>query len=365
VTASGTAALYLILEGLKKISPRKTVVVPSFVCPLLPLAIHRAGLKVSVCDINRRDFGFDPGLLEDILSPGADILAVVAVHLAGIPTDMDAVLKIARRHGVVVIEDCAQSLGAARGGAWAGTLGDVSFFSLCRGKGVTTYEGGVIATANDEYARRIDEAVREKCGGDFLSEVFQLLLLPGYGIFYRPSLFWFVFKLPYLYWTWRGDGVKAAMEDFTIGFPLHRMSRARQNIGHRQFSRLKEAIRRQRGKAAYYIERLKTMRGITVIEEPPDSSATYPFVTIIFDDADKRGAALKALDKTGTGASFIYALAVCDYDYLRPILGPPAPDDNFKNARHMAGHSLTLSTSVFIGQGDMDGALLAIESALR
>ena len=86
VTYSGTAAFYIILEALKSLSPKKTVIIPSFICPLVPLAIKRAGLKVLVCDINKNSFDFEINRLKELCS-GKDILAVVPVHLAGIPAE--------------------------------------------------------------------------------------------------------------------------------------------------------------------------------------------------------------------------------------------------------------------------------------
>jgi dTDP-4-amino-4,6-dideoxygalactose transaminase len=358
VTNSGTSAFYLILESLKKISSRHTVVIPSYICPLIPLAIKRAGLRVEVCDIRKDNFNFDLQSLEDICSKNSDILAVVAVHLAGIPVDFDAIENIAKKHGIFIIEDCAQSLGAIYKGKKVGTLGDFSFFSLCRGKGITTYEGGVIVTGRQEYASVIDSTVEQFVKNDFLSEAILTLLLFGYWIFYRPLLFWFVFRLPQIYWNWRGDKIKAAMEDFDINFPIHNMSTIRQLIGHAQFYRLEKEIDRQRQKAAFYMSRLKKIKGIKIIKELPDSRATYPFVTLIFDNPEKRERALKIFGNTEFGASIVYAMAIADYDYLNHIV----PDRNCSNARYMTDRALTLSTSTFLKDNDLNSIVNIIEN---
>ncbi len=81
LTYSGTAALYLILESLKDLSAKTTVVIPSFVCPLVPLAIKRAGLKIEVCDVGRDSFDFDTVELENLCARNNDIAAIVAGHL--------------------------------------------------------------------------------------------------------------------------------------------------------------------------------------------------------------------------------------------------------------------------------------------
>jgi len=138
VTYSGTASFYFILEGLKEISPKKAVIIPAFVCPLVPLAIARAGLKVKVCDIQPDNFNFDYNTLEKLCAQG-DVLAIVAVHLAGLAIDVDKLKNLAEKHGIFLIEDCAQSLGAQYKGKKIGTFGDFAFYSLCRGKGLTIY----------------------------------------------------------------------------------------------------------------------------------------------------------------------------------------------------------------------------------
>lgn len=148
VTCSGTTAFYLILEGLKSLSSKTTVIIPAYICPLVPLAIKRAVLKIEVCDIGNNGFDYDFKELERICSQNNDILAVVAAHLAGIPAGVDKLKSITEKRGIFVVEDCVQSLGTEYQGRKTGTMGDFSFFSFCRGKGLTIYEGGAIGTTN-------------------------------------------------------------------------------------------------------------------------------------------------------------------------------------------------------------------------
>ncbi len=206
VACSGTASFYLILESLKEVSFKKTVVIPSFICPLVPLAIERAGLRAEVCDINYADFGFNLTELKKICSDNSDILAVVPAHLAGIPVDFESLERIIKPYKIFSIEDCAQSLGAVYKGKKAGSLGDFAFFSLCRGKGLTIYEGGAIAASRKEYARVIDDKLAQLVKDDGLSEGIKLLELFGYWLFYRPQLFWFVFGLPQAFWMLKKRG---------------------------------------------------------------------------------------------------------------------------------------------------------------
>lgn len=350
LTCSGTAALYLLLESLKNKFLKRTVVIPSYACPLIPLAIKRAGFKVEVCDINRDNFDFNHAELEDLCRANDDLLAIIAVHLAGIPVDFDFIKNLAEKHKILVIEDCAQSLGSLYKGKKVGTLGDFSFFSLCRGKGVTTYEGGMIVTNKEEFGVLIDSAIKKLVDDDFISEALLISGLIGYWIFYRPLLFWFVFRLPQIFWNWRGQKLKAVMEDFDIDFPVHSVSKIRQLIGHAAFHRLEQAIYEQREKASFYSENLKKIKGIKIVGESAGATATYPFLTLVFDDPLERVKALKIFDKFGLGASQVYALAIADYEYLKDIVA----DRNCTNARWLAERELTLSTSTFLDDADLN-----------
>ncbi|MCX5707152.1 MAG: DegT/DnrJ/EryC1/StrS family aminotransferase [Candidatus Omnitrophica bacterium] len=349
VTYSGTAAFYIILESLKKLSSKKTVIIPSFICPLIPLAIKRAGLNVLVCDINKDNFDFDRAQLEKLCSKNNDLLAIIATHLAGIPVDLDFIRGMAKKEKIFVIEDCAQAQGAIYKDKKVGTIGDLSFFSLCRGKGLTIYEGGVI-TGKTEYAKIINQNIKDIEKGNFSSETLKIIELFGYWIFYRPLLFWLVFKAPQVFWELQGNLEKASIEYFTIDFPLHKVSSFRKKIGHFSFSRLDKEIDGQRKKAVYYIEALKDTAGIKIIRESREAQANYPFLTLIFDDPAKRNKAFKLFRNSGLGISRIYLSAITDYEYLKSITG----DQEAPNARYLAERHITLSTSTFLKNSELD-----------
>ncbi len=350
---SGSAAFYLILESLKELSARKTVVIPAFVCPLLPLAIKRAGLKVQVCDINPRDFNFDPGDLERICSSNKDILAVVAVHLAGVPLVFEEISHICRLNGIFIIEDCAQSLGACYRQAKVGTLGDFSFFSLCRGKGLTIYEGGLIAVNKKEYTEVVNRKVAELVKKDIFSEGLKVAELFGYAFVYNPVFFWFVFRLPQIFWQMQGNKLRANIEYFSEHFPTHKVSALRNMIGHLGFHQIDRQIIAQRKKAEYYIYRLKDTPGVTVIKEPAGAKAVYPYLTLVFDDQQKRKRALQLFENSGLGVSQIYTSAVNGYDYLKGVI----QEKELPSASYLAKRHITLSTSIFISENEMEKAV--------
>lgn len=350
VTGSGAGALYLILEALKGISAKKTVIIPSYICTLVPIAIHKAGLKVEVCDITGKDFNYDPIELERLCAADKDILAVIAAHIGGIPVDLDTIGRITAKHGIFMIEDCAQSLGAQYKARPVGRSGDFSFFSLCRGKGLTTYEGGVLVVNKEEFIAPVNAAIDRLVKERPFLEWFKTLELFGYWLFYRPQLFWFVFNLPRDLWLAKGDKVRAFQDYHTADFPVHGVSGARQGIAHAAFGRLGQEIAAQRNKALRLIGSIEKIDGVVVVKESPGDVATYPLLTVIFKDPESRDRALSVLQRARLGASIMYLHAITDYEYLEGIV----PRKRSEKGRSLAARAMTLSTSAYLKREDLD-----------
>lgn len=349
LTYSGTAAFYLILETIKKLSSKKTVIIPAFICPLIPLAVKRAGLNIKVCDTNGLNFNYNLNKLKSICKENTDILAILAVHLGGVPLDFETLKEIAQTQDAFTIEDCAQSLGAQYHGKKTGSLGDFSFFSLCRGKGLTIYEGGIAVANRAEHIRILKETAEKFMNQDPLSESLKIAELFAYSIFYRPSLFWFAFRLPQIFWKLGNQPIKAMGEYFDTNFPVHKISAFREYIGHINFNYLEEKINAQRTKVALYLEGLKDHPEIQFIAELPQTTASYLYLTLVFDNQEKRDSALLAFRNLGLGISQVYLYAITDYDYLKNII----PNTDCPNSRRLAEKTITLSTSSFLKEADL------------
>ena len=349
ITYSGTAAFYIILTALKEISPKKTVIIPSFICPLVPLAIERAGLNTLVCDISEDGFDFEIKALKDTCLKNNDILAILPTHLAGIALNLDPLANIAKEKNIFIIEDCAQSLGAMYKGKKLGTIGDFGFYSLCRGKGITIYEGGVI-TAKPEYSKLINETAKKIERNSYLSESLKLLEIFLYWIFYRPQLFWFAFRMPQIFWEMQNKPEKAFIEYFTSDFPVHNISKRRKAVGHMQWRRLEKEISSQREKAQYYIDNLGKINGLKVIFEPAGTFSNFPYLTLLFDKEEVAGKTFNLFKDSGLGISRIYLYAITYYKYLKNIYSP----GSFPNAQYIAKRHLTLTTSTFLKKSQQD-----------
>ena len=156
---SGRSALFVILRALE-IKDGDEVFVQAFTCNAVPNPIFWAGGRPVYVDIDD-SLNILPEDLEGKIArsqaQGKHPRAVIVQHTLGMPADMDKIVEITKRHNLVLIEDCAHSLGAKYKGKNVGTFGDVSFFSFGRDKVISSVWGGMITTNNEELARKIRE----------------------------------------------------------------------------------------------------------------------------------------------------------------------------------------------------------------
>jgi dTDP-4-amino-4,6-dideoxygalactose transaminase len=149
---SCTAALHLAMEAID-IRPGDEVIVPAMTfCATANAVIHAGGRPVFV-DCERDTMNMDPQDVERKITPRTR--AIIPVHFAGRVCNMDALMAIARKNKLIVIEDCAHAIESEYHGRKSGTFGDFGCFSFYVTKNIVTGEGGMVTTDNDEYAARI------------------------------------------------------------------------------------------------------------------------------------------------------------------------------------------------------------------
>lgn len=151
---NGSAALDAAAAALN-LGPGDEVIMPTFTIISCASAVTRLGAKPVLVDCDPDTWNMDVSRIEELVTPRTR--AIMAVHIYGLPVDMDPVLDIAKRHGLDVIEDAAEMIGQEYKGRPCGSLGRISTFSFYPNKHVTTGEGGMIVTD--------DEALAERCRG--------------------------------------------------------------------------------------------------------------------------------------------------------------------------------------------------------
>jgi dTDP-4-amino-4,6-dideoxygalactose transaminase len=146
--ANGTVALELALYALGVSEGDEVVTASRTFIASASCAVMR-GARPVIADVDHDSQNVSAETIRAVLTPRTR--AIVAVHLAGWPCDMDPILELAREYGLKVVEDCAQAHGATYKGRPVGSLGDVAAFSFCQDKIITTGgEGGLVATNNEQ-----------------------------------------------------------------------------------------------------------------------------------------------------------------------------------------------------------------------
>jgi dTDP-4-amino-4,6-dideoxygalactose transaminase len=148
---SATTGLHMAVVALG-IGPGDEVIVPPYSMSASATAILMNGATPIFADIDERTFNIDPASVEKCITPYTK--AIMVVNLFGQPADFDALLEIAKKHNLKIIEDNAQGPGAKWRGKYAGTIGDIGVFSFNVHKTMQTGEGGVVVTNNAQYALR-------------------------------------------------------------------------------------------------------------------------------------------------------------------------------------------------------------------
>ena len=201
---SATAGLHLALEALG-IGPGDEVITTTHTFTATAEVVRYLGADVVLVDIDPATLCINPGLVEAAITPRTK--AILPVHYGGLAADMPALLAIARRHGLKVVEDAAHALPATCGGKLIGTLGsDATVFSFYANKNITTGEGGMVVTRDDALAARI-----------------KVMRLHGIS---RDAFDRFTSKVPSWYYEIVAPGFKYNLTDIAAALGLQQLKRA-------------------------------------------------------------------------------------------------------------------------------------------
>lgn len=149
---SGTAAIHLAIAALQLEPGDEVITTPITDIGSIAPILKEGGIPL-FADVDPETGNMDPEKTEQLIGPRTK--AILVVHLAGNPCDMDAFVDIAKRHGLTLIEDCAQAHLAEYKGKLVGTIGDIGCFSLQQSKHITTGDGGVTITNDAELATKM------------------------------------------------------------------------------------------------------------------------------------------------------------------------------------------------------------------
>lgn len=356
--SSGKAALTVLLKALHEINPEKnTVLIPAFTCYSVPAAILKAGLKVALCDIDAKNLDFDFHELEKKIKTCYDagvkesLLAVVPTHMLGIPADVERVKDLRGDQEIFIVEDAAQAMGGGETGKKNGALGDVGFFSLGRGKALSTVEGGIILTNNVAIGESIARQMKNISDYTLLGTLKLILYALVLSVFMHPFLFWIPRGIPFL---------KLGETLFERDFSINKLSTFQAGLAANWTKRLRRMadLRRRNAKALDQAFQGKTDPAFSLV--PLDGDPALLRYPMKISDDTKRASLISAAERRGLGITGSYPEAIHHIDALEAAFNGRI----YPNAERTAKQLVTMPVHSFVTLQDRRQIRKLIEHTL-
>lgn len=325
-TSSCTTALHLALKAVG-VGPGDEVLVPAFTWIATANAVEHAGGTPVFVDIDLTTFNIDPQLIESLITERTR--AIVPVHQFGFPADMDALMSIARRHGLRVVEDAACGFGTTLHGTHVGGFGDAGCFSFHPRKAITTGEGGMIITSS--------AAIEASCRS-----------LRDHGAVRGTAP-----AQPFL------------LPDFPVGGFNHRLTDIQGALGCTQMAKAGAILANRRHCASLYDTLLADVDWLRLPARSPDAEHSYQSYVVLFAPEppaecnrvalrEQRNTLMTALEQRGIGTrqgthSVPHTTYYTDRYALR--------EDEFPNSR--LAESLSIALPLYAGMSDDDVQVVA------
>jgi dTDP-4-amino-4,6-dideoxygalactose transaminase len=323
--SSGTAALHLACLA-AGIGPGDEVIVPAFTFVASAAAPRYVGAEPVLCDVrSAHDFNIDPEDVARRITPRTR--AIVAVHFCGYPADVAALRTLCDEHGLVLIEDCAQAIGARldADGRQVGTVGELGAFSFFSKKQLCVGEGGMVTSADEQLAERV--------------RLFRSHAMTSS--------------------TWdRHRGHDPAYDVVDIGFN-YRLDEPRAALGLSRLGRLAESIEHRRASVRAYRERLAGVAGVELPFTDADVERASHFAfPVLLADRQTRDRFRDELKANGIQTTWYPALHTFT-EYRRF-----APADGLPHASEVADRHCALPLSSSTTEAEVEIVVEAVRAAL-
>ncbi len=340
---SGRAAQTVLLKAMSSIASdnRREVILPAYTCYSVAAATVRAGFKIRLVDINLSNFDFELEQLGNL--DGRRVLAAVGCNLFGVLNNWDKLKEIGDAQGYFLVDDGAQSFGASYKNRASGTLGTAGFYSLGRGKALTTYNGGILVTNHSDLAAQLDESVNALTAPGLLGEAAVFVKLALYSMFIRPRLYWIPASLPFL-----GLGETIYEEDFDIS----RLSSVQTVAGSVIFESILYFHTVRAENAQELANSIKSLDKFEIPGWNGTKCPPYLRLPVLAPDRPTRDRAIESLRNDGIVATRMYPTTLREIPGIEPHLA--SADKEFPGAQQLVDRLFTLPTHPYLTDQDFD-----------
>lgn len=351
---SGTGALAFSLKGIAAGRRRREVILPAYTCPSVLASVLASGLTPVLCDLEPDSFNMDLNCLEGKIGP--DTLAIIAVHLFGIPENVAAITNLTTQDDIVFIEDATQAFGNRFQGKEStgyngeshtldlGTCGDVGVYSFGRGKPLSVLGGGVVIVNNPEFAGGFNDQYRSIPMCDTSPGTFVYLMnLMAYSVFFHPSFFWIPQSIP---WLKLGETV------FISEVKVTKLNSYAFRLADRILPSFQSIRERRNGLAELYLRTLGELREEFIfLPQPKNESTILLRFPLILKSKEKRDLILIELMAKGLGATGMYPVPLNEQS---GVPGHLFSRSDFPNAKHHSGRIVTLPLHEYVNEKDVN-----------
>jgi len=343
-TVSGTSALQMALHALKKIHKWKDgdeVIVPAITFIATSNIVLQNNLRPVFVDVLADTYNIDPAKIEEKISKRTR--AIIPVHMYGLPTDMDEILKIAKKYKLKIIEDACEAVGAKYKGKSVGSIGDFGCFSTYVVHIITTGVGGIVTTNNPEYALKVRS-------------------LMNHG---RDSIYLTINDDDNLTGQTNRQAFRMINRRFSFidaGYS-YRLTEMEAALGIEQLKRINQIIRKRQLNANYLIEGLKDFSDLIQLPIIPEdrSHVFLGFPIVIKKEEISRDKLILFLEKNGIETR--YMMPLLNQPIYKEIFGINL-ESHYPVARYINNHGFYIGCFPELTKDDLDFIIYTFKKAL-
>jgi len=339
---SGRAAFRVILETIKKrpdLHNRKQVILPAYTCPVLVKAVEDAGLVPLLCDISPDSLDYEPEQLQQLAKQ--ETLALVHVHLFGLPREREALESAAANSGVLLIDDACQAMGAELEQRKIGSFGEMGFASFGPGKPLSLGGGGMLSVNSPGWVSEVEETILGLGGlsrrKPLASPVAWMRLL-ALNFIFQPTGWQLATSL----------GLhKMGDDEKNWGYRLSRLTPVQARTGLEALANLESLNRRRRQSGEALSGALQDIPGLKCVTAPTGAVPGYLRFPLLVDNLEMRDRIFQQLSAARIGVGKMYRK-------ILPEFFPHLKSGSYPGAEYVARHLLTLPVHKYVKEAHIN-----------
>lgn len=350
LSGSGTSAIYATLRALRKHSDKIEVILPAYTAPSLILPIRKAGLTPVLCDISPNTL--NAGTTEILPHITPNTLAVMPVHMFGLPMDIDKLNETLADNDIYVIEDAASAMGAKLDQQDIATQSDIGIYSFNRGKNLSTFTGGAVLCNREELVDDIQKEISAYPSPDLkyslrirtFAIALSMVVHPlGYSLLHPIASKFKYTSLHTDFHTWTYTDFQA-------------------RLGTTLIKRLDAFTQARSHKARFLTDALQEIGGVKLPTILPNSQPAYNQFPVLMPDETIREKVHSAIVETGLEATLLYPDPI---HRLYSDIWDGQGKDPFPNATAIAKRLMLIPVHPLVPQKALQKAIDVIAKTLK